>query len=113
MTNDRDAALRALLRQMGEADTMRKKAAVQAEHREWFLTHNHVRELAYHFIREHGESMLTPPTEGYRVRVRGIGTSWDAGGTTNLLIDGVGVLDNLPMPAEYLLIAASPKEQPK
>lgn len=55
-------ALREVLALVDKVEAMRKQAAAQSEHREWFLSHNHARELAYHLLRDHGDAILAALT---------------------------------------------------
>jgi len=50
--------LHSLLPFLQAVEARRKEAAAREDHREWFLSHNHVRELAYHYVRDYGPQLL-------------------------------------------------------
>lgn len=69
--NETTKALREVLAQIGTVEAMRKKSAAVSNQREWFLSHNHARELAYHLLRDHGDAILAALTgsEGAGLKV--------------------------------------------
>jgi hypothetical protein len=51
-----------------------------------------------------------PAGDGLRVHVIGVGNSWEAGGRTELVLEGVGVFDGQRIPAHYRILPAGDAE---